>query len=44
MKKNILILGAGPSGLSVGYGVKKNNPEINIEIIEKKKPSWWLSR
>ena len=36
MKKNILILGAGPSGLSVGYGVKKNNPEINIEIIEKK--------
>ena len=25
MKKNILILGAGPSGLSVGYGVKKQS-------------------
>ena len=36
MKKNILILGAGPSGLSVGYGVKKNNPNIDIKIIEKK--------
>ena len=35
MRKNIIILGAGPSGLSVAYGVK-NNPEIEIEIIEKK--------
>ena len=31
----IIILGAGPSGLSTAYGVKKNS-EIDIEIYEKK--------
>mgnify|MGYP000851184999 FL=1 len=36
MKKKILILGAGPSGLSVAYGAKKNNSEIDIKVIEKK--------
>lgn len=36
MTKKILVLGAGPSGLSIAYGVKKNNPEIDIKIIEKK--------
>ena len=37
MKTNkVIILGAGPSGLSTAYGVKKNS-QIDIEIFEKNK-------
>ena len=34
-KSKIIILGAGPSGLSTAYGVKKNS-SIDVEIFEKK--------
>ena len=34
-KNKIIIFGAGPSGLSTAYGVKKNSPQ-DIEMFEKK--------
>ena len=35
MNKNILVFGAGPSGLSTAYG-GKNNLNISVKIYEKR--------
>lgn len=35
---DILVLGAGPSGLSTAISCKINNPDANIHVIEKARP------
>lgn len=44
MKKNIVIIGAGPAGLSAGYEILKNSDDYNVIIFEKSDKIGGISR
>ena len=44
MKKDIIILGAGPAGITAAYELSKNNEKYNITILEKSNDAGGISR
>lgn len=44
MKKNIIIIGAGPAGLSAGYEILKNSDQYDVIILEKTDKIGGISR
>jgi protoporphyrinogen oxidase len=44
MKKNIVIIGAGPAGLSAGYEILKEADKYNVVILEKSSAIGGISR
>ena len=44
MKKNVVIIGAGPAGLSTGYEILDKSDEYNVIILEKSNTAGGISR
>lgn len=44
MKKNVVIIGAGPAGLSTGYEILDKSDEYNVIILEKSNTTGGISR
>ena len=44
MKKDIIILGSGPAGITAAYELSKNNEKYNITILEKSNDAGGISR
>ena len=44
MMKNVVIIGAGPAGLSCAYEILKNNKNIKVIILEEEKTVGGISK
>ena len=41
MHKNVIIVGAGISGIAAGYNLKKSCPNKSFSILEGREKYWW---
>lgn len=42
--KKVIIMGAGPAGLTAGYELLKNNPQLDVNILEKQNSIGGISK
>jgi cation diffusion facilitator CzcD-associated flavoprotein CzcO len=41
MHKDVIVIGAGISGIAAGYNLKKSCPNKSFSILEGREKSWW---
>ena len=44
LKKNVVIIGGGPAGLTAGYELLKDNDDIKVTILEESKSLGGISQ